>query len=237
MLWDNNQDFCTSNYSFWIQLFGREWQFHIPMEQSAATLTTANFGLPPQNSAGFTHLLWEKNKTLRICIKREFSEKTYSICISLVTKLFAGKLFSVPDYKEYLSFSSKICLRPAQIFCPSTSTLKKKKKTYIYIYLSIYLKIESSQYRGNSKNTLRKDDYGIHKCLAWLTFFALHVFTFQPLLTLWLREMLLNIFVLIHRYINKWRTTKICFPWEEVSLFFSKDWGGWCGSSHYRTSH
>lgn len=155
MLWDNNQDFCTSDYSFWIQLFEREWQFHIPMEQSAATLTTANFGLPPQNSAGFIHLLWENNKTLRICVKREFSEKTYSICISLVTKLSAGKLFSVPDYKGYLSFSSKICLRPAQIFCPSTYTLKKKKKTlYLYICLSIYLKIESSQYRGNSKNTL-----------------------------------------------------------------------------------
>lgn len=73
MLWDNNQDFGSSGYSFWMQLFSRKRQFQIPGEQSAAIWTAANFGLPPQKSAGFGHLLWENDKTLRICKKREFS--------------------------------------------------------------------------------------------------------------------------------------------------------------------
>lgn len=130
----------------------------------------ATFGLLPQKSVGFDHLLWENDKTLRRCTKGEFSAEAFFF--------FFHQLYRAICWKALLSFwlqgMSLIFIQNIFMFCPNILSF--------CFYSFKKISKDWKEHRNNYKNILlRKVNCGTPKWLAWMTF-AEHIFTLQPLL-------------------------------------------------------
>lgn len=80
-----------------------------------------------------------------------------------------------------------------------------------HVYISQDLKL-STQRQQPEYFTLRKDDYGPHKCLAWLTFLHCMFWLFSPFLHyVWDKCCWISLFLFIHTSTND-EQTKFVFP-------------------------